>query len=317
METRLKEVFAFVNNKGGVAKTTSVQNVAAGMLRKNPALRILVIDLDPQCNLSSLMNWSSYQDDITVYDSLIAADADPLPDLHVYQSEPGLYFLPASPKLADIERALNTQMQPKLALSTILGSPLHLHSNPQESTTQGATTQESTAQGATVLGDFVAEPLDSVAEPPHNSVAEPSLPLYPEDYFDYILIDCPPALSILTFNALAAATAILIPVELGALSVDGIGNMLDAYTAVKRRINKDLVMRGLFIVKSDERPRVARETIDILKDTWGAHLLNARVRQCVKIQESQWHHLDIFKHAPECNAAKDYTALVDELITDN
>ena len=299
METRLKEVFAFVNNKGGVAKTTSVQNVAAGMLRKNPALRILVIDLDPQCNLSSLMNWSSYQEDITVYDSLIAADADPLPSLHVYQSEPGLYFLPASPKLADIERALNTQMQPKLALSTILGSPLHLHSN-----TQGATTQ-----GATVLGDSVAEPLASVAEPP--------LPLYPEDYFDYILIDCPPALSILTFNALAAATAILIPVELGALSVDGIGNMLDAYTAVKRRINKDLVMRGLFIVKSDERPRVARETIDILKSTWGAHLLNARVRQCVKIQESQWHHLDIFKHAPECNAAKDYAALVDELITDN
>ena len=299
METRLKEVFAFVNNKGGVAKTTSVQNVAAGMLRKNPALRILVIDLDPQCNLSSLMNWSSYQDDITVYDSLIAADADPLPDLHVYQSEPGLYFLPASPKLADIERALNTQMQPKLALSTILGSPLHLHSN-----TQGATTQ-----GATVLGDSVAEPLASVAEPP--------LPLYPEDFFDYILIDCPPALSILTFNALAAATAILIPVELGALSVDGIGNMLDAYTAVKRRINKDLVMRGLFIVKSDERPRVARETIDILKDTWGAHLLNARVRQCVKIQESQWHHLDIFKHAPGCNAAKDYAALVDELMTDN
>ena len=298
METRLKEVFAFVNNKGGVAKTTSVQNVAAGMLRKNPALRILVIDLDPQCNLSSLMNWSSYQEDITVYDSLIAADADPLPSLHVYQSEPGLYFLPASPKLADIERALNTQMQPKLALSTILGSPLHLHSN-----TQGATTQ-----GATVLGDSVAEPLASVAEPP--------LPLYPEDFFDYILIDCPPALSILTFNALAAATSILIPVELGALSVDGIGNMLDAYTAVKRRINKDLVMRGLFIVKSDERPRVARETIDILKDTWGAHLLNARVRQCVKIQESQWHHLDIFKHAPECNAAKDYAALVDELITD-
>lgn len=287
METRLKEVFAFVNNKGGVAKTTSVQNVAAGMLRKNPSLRILVIDLDPQCNLSSLMNWSSYQDDITVYDSLIAADADQLPSLHVYQSEPGLYFLPASPKLADIERALNAQMQPKLALSTILGSPLHLHSNSQE---------------ATVLG---------------NSVAELPLPLYPEDYFDYILIDCPPALSILTFNALAAATAILIPVELGALSVDGIGNMLDAYTAVKRRINKDLVMRGLFIVKSDERPRVARETIDILKDTWGAHLLNARVRQCVKIQESQWHHLDIFKHAPECNAAKDYAALVDELITDN
>lgn len=287
METRLKEVFAFVNNKGGVAKTTSVQNVAAGMLRKNPALRILVIDLDPQCNLSSLMNWSSYNETTTVYDSLIAADADPLPNLHVYQSESGLYFLPASPQLADIERALNAQMQPKLALSTILGSPLHLH--------------DGCSQESTVLGDFVADP---------------SLPLYPEDYFDYILIDCPPALSILTFNALAAATAILIPVELGALSVDGIGNMLDAYTAVKRRINKDLVMRGLFIVKSDERPRVARETIDILKDTWGAHLLNARVRQCVKIQESQWHHLDIFKHAPECNAAKDYAALVDELMTD-
>ena len=59
MENRLKEVIAFVNNKGGVAKTTSVQNVAAGMLLKDPTLRILVIDLDPQCNLSSLMGWNA------------------------------------------------------------------------------------------------------------------------------------------------------------------------------------------------------------------------------------------------------------------
>ena len=295
MENRLKEVIAFVNNKGGVAKTTSVQNVAAGMLLKDPTLRILVIDLDPQCNLSSLMGWnalkSSPNEKATIYDSLVAADEDPLPPLHVYQSAPGLYYIPASNKLADADRVINTQMQPKMALSSILGSPLQIHS-------ESATPNEE----ATVLGDFVAEP------------STPASPIYAEDIFDYILIDCPPSLSILTFNALAAATSVLIPVQLGALSVDGIGNMLDAFSTVKRRINRDLTMRGLFIVMADERPIIARETIALLKDTWGAHLLNTRIRQCVKVQESQWQRTDIFHHAPHCTAAQDYAALVDELM---
>ena len=295
MENRLKEVIAFVNNKGGVAKTTSVQNVAAGMLLKDPTLRILVIDLDPQCNLSSLMGWNNIKSGIngkaTIYDSLIAADEAPLPPLHVYQSAPGLYYIPASNKLADADRVINTQMQPKMALSSILGSPLKIHS-------------ESAApnEAATVLGDFVAEP------------STPASPIFAEDIFDYILIDCPPSLSILTFNALAAATSVLIPVQLGALSVDGIGNMLDAFSTVKRRINRDLTMRGLFIVMADERPIIARETIALLKDTWGAHLLNTRIRQCVKVQESQWQRTDIFHHAPHCTAAQDYAALVDELM---
>ena len=295
MENRLKEVIAFVNNKGGVAKTTSVQNVAAGMLLKDPTLRILVIDLDPQCNLSSLMGWnalkSSPNERPTIYDSLVAADEDPLPSLHVYQSAPGLYYIPASNKLADADRVINTQMQPKMALSSILGSPLQIRS-------ESATPNEE----ATVLGDFVAEP------------STPASPIYAEDIFDYILIDCPPSLSILTFNALAAATSVLIPVQLGALSVDGIGNMLDAFSTVKRRINRDLTMRGLFIVMADERPIIARETIALLKDTWGAHLLNTRIRQCVKVQESQWQRTDIFHHAPQCTAAQDYAALVDELM---
>ena len=291
MENRLKEVIAFVNNKGGVAKTTSVQNVAAGMLLKDPTLRILVIDLDPQCNLSSLMGWNALKNSpnerATIYDSLVAADEDPLPPLYVYQSAPGLFYIPASNKLADADRVINTQMQPKMALSSILGSPLKIN-----------------GEAATVLGDFVAEP------------SAPASPIYAEDIFDYILIDCPPSLSILTFNALAAATSVLIPVQLGALSVDGIGNMLDAFSTVKRRINRDLTMRGLFIVMADERPIIARETIALLKDTWGAHLLNTRIRQCVKVQESQWQRTDIFHHAPQCTAAQDYAALVDELINE-
>ena len=279
MENRLKEVIAFVNNKGGVAKTTSVQNVAAGMLLKDPTLRILVIDLDPQCNLSSLMGWNNiksgtdHNERATIYDSLVAADEDPLPPLHVYQSATGLFYIPASNKLADADRVINTQMQPKMALSSILGSPLKIN-------------------------------------------GEEASHIYAEDIFDYILIDCPPSLSILTFNALAAATSVLIPVQLGALSVDGIGNMLDAFSTVKRRINRDLTMRGLFIVMADERPIIARETIALLKDTWGAHLLNTRIRQCVKVQESQWQRTDIFHHAPQCTAAQDYAALVDELMNE-
>lgn len=91
MENRLKMILAIVNNKGGVGKTTTVQNLAAGMLRKDKKLRILEIDLDPQCNLT-LLNHAP-EGCATVFDSLIACKGLP-----IYKSEIGVYYVPGSAK---------------------------------------------------------------------------------------------------------------------------------------------------------------------------------------------------------------------------
>lgn len=281
---RLKEVLAFVNNKGGVGKTTTVQNVAAGLLRQNSRLHILCIDLDPQGNLSTLLGWREKSKKLsdkayTIDVSLRNGDSDNT-HLPVYKCRNGLFYIPASPMLSDIEPSLHRQMQSKMVLNFLFGNTVNYMEQlyPQD---------------------------DSVT---HKEKID-----YIEDSFDYVLIDCAPALSELTYNALAAATGVIIPVELGSLSVDGIGRMLEACRNVKRRLNKELELYGLLAVKSDGRTNMARSTLDFLRNNYTTLIFKSVIRQCVKVGESQFEHQDIFSYAPECTAAQDYAAFVKEL----
>lgn len=275
---RLKEVLAFANNKGGVAKTTTVQNVAAGLLRRDPSLRILCIDLDPQGNLSSLLGWREKIKQMscisTVADALRDGDKNHLP---VYKSDNGLFYSPASTSLADIDPDLHRQMQSKLVLASLFGNDISY--------------MDALYLGAEKLGGSLIE-----------------------ECFDYVLIDCAPALSELTYNALGAASGVIIPVQLGSLSVDGIGRMIEAYRNVQRKLNSDLVMRGLLIVMADERTNLTRETTEFLRYNYEAEMFHTRIRQCVKVGESQFQHQDIFSYAPDCTAAHDYDDFITELL---
>ncbi len=275
---RLKEVLAFANNKGGVAKTTTVQNVAAGLLRRDPSLRILCIDLDPQGNLSSLLGWREKMKQMpnisTVADALRDGDKNHLP---VYKSDNGLFYSPASTSLADIDPDLHRQMQSKLVLASLFGNDISY--------------MDALYLGAENLGGSLIE-----------------------ECFDYVLIDCAPALSELTYNALGAASGVIIPVQLGSLSVDGIGRMIEAYRNVQRKLNSDLIMRGLLIVMADERTNLTRETTEFLRDNYEAEMFHTRIRQCVKVGESQFQHQDIFSYAPDCTAAHDYDDFITELL---
>ena len=275
---RLKEVLAFANNKGGVAKTTTVQNVAAGLLRRDPSLRILCIDLDPQGNLSSLLGWREKMKQMpnisTVADALRDGDKNHLP---VYKSDNGLFYSPASTSLADIDPDLHRQMQSKLVLASLFGNDISY--------------MDALYLGAENLGGSLIE-----------------------ECFDYVLIDCAPALSELTYNALGAASGVIIPVQLGSLSVDGIGRMIEAYRNVQRKLNSDLIMRGLLIVMADERTNLTRETTEFLRDNYEAEMFHTRIRQCVKVGESQFQHQDIFSYTPDCTAAHDYDDFITELL---
>ena len=91
--------------------------------------------------------------------------------------------------------------------------------------------------------------------------------------------------------------------------------MMEAYRNVKRKLNPDLTMRGLLIVMADERTNLARETSDFLRDTYDADSFQARIRQCVRVGESQFQHQDIFTYAPNCTAAADYNAFITELLS--
>lgn len=272
---RLKEVLAFVNNKGGVAKTTTVQNTAAGILRKLPGARVLCVDLDPQGNLSSLLGWvekrSGRDAAPTVYEAMQDGYSRHLP---VYKSREGLYYCPASDRLAAIDPELHRQMNPKLVLNQLLGNPLEYMETD---------------------GDEISNVIET---------------------FDYVLIDCAPALSELTYNALGAATGVIVPMGLDSLSVSGLPPMTRACRMVQQQLNRNMEMRGLLITKADERTNIARSITEAVRAEHGGAVFASRIRECIKVKESQAMLQDIFSYAPDCTAAKDYAEFVEELLKD-
>lgn len=272
---RLKEVLAFVNNKGGVAKTTTVQNTAAGLLRRLPGARVLCIDLDPQGNLSSLMGWGNKQAECgsqsTIYEAMQDGYNRRLP---VYKSKEGLYYVPASPQLAAIDPDLHRQMNPKLVLNQLLGNPLDYKESD---------------------GECITNVIES---------------------FDYVLIDCAPALSELTYNALGTATGVVIPMGLDSLSVSGLPPMARACKMVQQQLNKNMTMRGLLITKADERTNIAKSIADHVRSEYEGEVFASRIRECIKVKESQAMLQDIFAYAPDCTAARDYAEFIDELLKD-
>lgn len=266
----LKEILSVTNFKGGVGKTTTVQSLAAGLLRKDKKLRVLVVDLDPQCNLSMLIGWNAYRSAHegtplrTIYDAM--RDGSKLP---VYRNAHGVYYVPGSPNMQSIDSELYRQMQPKMVLAKCFAKGIDDH----------------TGEG---LGQVVSD-------------------------IDYVFIDCPPALSESTYNAMSVATGMLIPVQMEGLSVSALGAIMAEVNRVKEDLNPGLKVRGLLPVMVDVRPNIVRQMLDFLNDEYKGYLMDAYIRRSVKMTEAQTELKDIFDYAPYSNVGLDYAKVVNEL----
>lgn len=283
-EIRLKEVLAFVNHKGGVGKTTTVQSLAAGLRRygkgyfgkgedgKDRKPRILLIDLDPQSSLSFLFGWNEVQNvgKPTVYDALIKQS--PLP---VYQVREGIHLVPASASLIGIEPFLNQMPVPRKALTKLLAKPFTV------------------MQG---------EEFSNEKE------------LKVEEAFDYVLIDCPPAMSLLTHNALSCATSVVIPVQLEMLATKGIAEILNAIKETREDLNPNLDIRGLLMVMSNDQTKATKQFKEYLGDKFDDYMFDSYTRRDTKMVEAQAMAQDIFTYAPYSRVGNDYEAFTKEVL---
>lgn len=281
---RLKEILAFVNHKGGVGKTTTVQSLAAGLhvlgkgkfgiddRGKVRVPRVLMIDLDPQACLSFLFGWSATQraGQPTMYDALVERTSMP-----VYRVREGLYLAPASAKLIGIEPFLNQAAVPRKALCKMLAKPLN--------EVEGIELQE--------------EGVSSVMEA-----------------FDYVLIDCPPAMSLLTYNALAAATSVVLPVQLEMLATKGIAEIINAVKETREDLNEGLDIRGLLMVMSNDQTKAARQFKEYLSAKFGDYVFDAYTRRDTKMVEAQAMNSDIFEYAPYSRVGLDYKKFTEEIM---
>ena len=267
-ETRLKEVLAIVNNKGGVGKTTTVQSLAAALVRQHKEYRVLVVDLDPQGHLSLLHGWNDadHQNDRTIYDALRKGQSVP-----VYKTNrTGVYLSPGSPELQEVDSDLFKQViNPKMVLAKCFGL---------------------------TLDDHTGEGLATIIES-----------------FDYVLIDCAPALSQTTYNAMGVATGLLVPVQMEGLSVNGLGNIIVAMRQVQSELNPNLELRGLLPTMVDARPRIVKDFIEYLNKSYKGHVCKTMIRRNVKMNEAQTIMKDIYDYKPYSPVGIDYEMLCKEL----
>lgn len=134
------------------------------------------------------------------------------------------------------------------------------------------------------------------------------------DRCDYILLDCPPALGLVTLNAYACAHALYVPLEAQLYARDGLEKVLDLVGRVQRRLNPDLSVGGIFFTRFDGRKVLRRETAEQLRDQYPGLVLTTSIRESIALGEAPHLGQDIFTYAPQSGGAADYKALVAEIM---
>jgi len=244
----MSKVISISNHKGGVGKTTSAINIGAGLniLGK----KVLLVDLDPQANLSQSLNLTDQER--TIYGAIRGE----------YKLEP-----------VEVIRGLD-----------VLPSTLDL---------SGAEVELSGEAGREYILREILEPLRAS--------------------YNYIIIDTPPSLGLLTINALTASTEVLIPLQAQYLALRGLTKLLEVVDKIKKRLNKELRVGGVFITQYDNRKILNRDVVATIEAHFKEELFNTRIRDNIALAEAPTQGLDIFRYQPKSYGAEDYLSLCKEI----
>jgi chromosome partitioning protein len=246
----MSKIIVFANQKGGVGKTTSSVNVAAGLALAQK--RVLLVDMDPQGNASYALTGREHPD-TNMYQVLCGTT--PLKNILVPAPLDGLTVAPSDLDLAGAE----------VELPQAVGGQLRLH---------------------TALRDT-------------------------KDY-DYIIIDAPPSLGILTINALAAAHGVIIPVDCGFFSLRGIVRLEQTIEKVQAYLGSNLRIFGVLCTMYDNT-NVARDAVIAIRKRFGAVAFNTSIPRNVKLEEAHSRATHIFDYAADSSGARAYRELVQEV----
>ena len=136
------------------------------------------------------------------------------------------------------------------------------------------------------------------------------------DHYDVIVVDCPPALGLLSLNALAACEKVIIPVQSEYLALHGVRQLLDTIDQVRNIYNPSLVVGGVLICLHDNRKKLARAVSDTIRAYFGDLVFESVIRSNVSLAEAPAHGQHIFEYAPKSPGAEDYAQLAKEVLHD-
>ena len=244
-------VISFANQKGGVAKTTTTLNL--GVAFAEQGLKVLLVDLDPQGNLTMSQGMNPDAIERSMFDVLV--HRLPLQEV-VHHAEVDLAV--SSIDLAGAE----------LALSSMIG---------------------------------------------RERALEKALAVV-KDGYDYVLIDTPPSLGLLTINALVASNGVIVPVQCEYLSLRGLVQLENTLTMIRENLNPHVEIQGILPTMFDKRLLHSREAVEILKENFGDLVLNTKIRKTVRYAEAPVKGQSVLKYDPSGEAAGMYRDLAKEVI---
>lgn len=133
--------------------------------------------------------------------------------------------------------------------------------------------------------------------------------------YDYILIDCPPALDLLTLNALVASDAVLIPIQCEFFALEGISQLIDTIERIKEAFDHNLQIEGILLTMYDERTTLTRQVAGDLKEFFGSQVLQTIIPRSVRLAEAPSHGKPILLYDPRSKGAESYIKLAKEILT--
>ena len=248
----MARIIVFVNQKGGVGKTTSAINIGAALASLDH--RVLLIDFDPQGNLSSGVGGSPVG--AGVYQ--VISGLRQLEDVIVPTKVPGLFLAPSSIDLS----------------------------------------------GATV---------ELVDEEDRNEYLKRAVATVEADY-DFILVDCPPSLGILTLNGLNAADEVIIPLQCEYFALEGLSLILQTIGLVQKSMNPSLKVSGILLTMFDGRTKLSQQVVRQVSEYFRDRVFKTIVPRNIRLSEAPSHGLPVLQYDPACIGSRSYKAVAEELI---